>query len=225
MNGNAISIKEINKVYGSKAKKIEALKNINLNFEYGKFYLITGHSGSGKSTLLKLLGLIDRPTSGEIYFEDNNIDKMNNKDLAKIRNEKIGYIFQDYYLDKYLTAQENVIIPMIINKKYRNRKEIINKSSILLEQVGLKDRIRHFPKELSGGEQQRVAIARALANNSMIILADEPTGNLDLKNEEFVFKKLKEMSKAGKCVIMVSHSKDAISYADIVIELKEGKVL
>jgi len=218
----AISIKNVDKIYGFNDKRVTALKNINCDFEFGKFYLIIGHSGSGKSTLLRILGLIDRPTKGDVFVSGKYANRLNSKELAHLRNNEIGFIFQDYFLDKYLTAKENITIPMLINKKYKNKQQINQKSLDLLKDIGLEKRVNHFPKELSGGEQQRVAIARALANNPNIILADEPTGNLDIENETYIFNKLKEMSKKGKCIIVVSHSKDAIKYADKVIELKEG---
>lgn len=222
---DAIVVKNLTKIYGKNNKKVEALKKFNQNFKYGTFYLINGHSGSGKSTLLRLIGLIDKPTTGKIYINDKCMTNLSNTDLAKLRNDNIGFIFQDFYLDKYLTATENVTIPMLINKKYKNRKEIVSKSIELLEMIGLKNRINHYPREMSGGEQQRVAIARALANNPDIILADEPTGNLDIKNEKFIFENLKTLAKSGKCVIMVSHSKDAEQYADEIIEISEGVIL
>ncbi len=222
---SAIKIKNISKEYGTKNKKVHALDNITKEFQYGKFYLITGHSGSGKTTLLKIMGLVDNETKGEIFIKDKDVAKLSVKEKAEIRNKEIGFIFQEFYLDKYLTALENVTIPMLINKKYKDYSEIKKRSTDLLKQVGLESRIKHFPKELSGGEQERVAIARALANNPDIILADEPTGNLDIANEEYVFEYLKKLSEEGKCIIMVSHSKDALKYADEVIELKEGKLL
>lgn len=221
----AIEVKSLKKVYSSGSKNVIALNNINKKFSYGKFYLINGHSGSGKSTLLRIIGLIDKQTEGHLILTGKDVNELSNKELAVLRNKEIGFIFQEFYLDKYLTAMENVTIPMLINKEYHSKKEIVSRSLELLENVGLKDRVKHYPKELSGGEQQRVAIARALANDPKIILADEPTGNLDEKNEKIVFENLKEFAKNGKCVIMVSHSKDALKYADEVIELKEGVFL
>ncbi len=224
-NNTLISLKNLSKSYYKGSKEIKVLNNINLDFEPGKFYLIVGHSGSGKSTLLKIMGLIDKPTNGEIFINNNNVNNLSDRKLAKFRNNEIGFVFQDYFLDKLLTAYENVTVPMIINKEYKKRKIVKKRALELLDFVGLKDRIKHFPKELSGGEEQRVAIARALANDPSIILADEPTGNLDVESEKFIFEKLKEMSKNGKCIIMVSHSKDAINYADKVLEVKDGVIL
>ena len=225
MKETIIELKNVSKEFKRKNETIKALDDISINFEAGKFYAIMGHSGSGKSTLLRLIGLIDKPTTGKIYINDKCMTNLNNTDLSKLRNDNIGFIFQDFYLDKYLTATENVTIPMLINKKYKNKKEIVTKSIELLEMLGLKNRINHYPREMSGGEQQRVAIARALANNPDIILADEPTGNLDIKNEKFIFENLKTLAKSGKCVIMVSHSKDAEQYAVEIIEISEGVIL
>ncbi len=219
----AVTISNLTKIYNTKAKTVTALKNINVEFEFGKFYLITGHSGSGKSTLLRIIGLIDNATSGDIFLNGTNIKELKSKQLADIRNKEIGFIFQEFFLDKFLTARENVTIPMLINKSFSAQEAKI-RSNELLAAMGLSARANHFPKELSGGEQQRVAIARSLANNPNIILADEPTGNLDIENEIFIFEKLKEMSNNGKCIIMVSHSKDALKYADKVLEIENGEL-
>ena len=224
MKNVVLKLHNIKKIYKVKDENILALDNINIDFELGKFYLIIGHSGSGKSTLLHLLGLIDNAYSGEIIFSDNNISNLNSKELAKLRNEKIGYIFQEFYLDKYLKAYENIMVPMLINKNFPNKKEIFKRSLLLLDKVGLEKRKNHFPKQLSGGEQQRVCIARALANYPDIILADEPTGNLDINNEKYIFNLLKELASENKCVIMVSHSSDAKNYADVILEMDNGRL-
>ena len=224
MKNVVLKLHNIKKIYKVKDENILALDNINIDFELGKFYLIIGHSGSGKSTLLHLLGLIDNADSGEIIFNDNNISNLNSKELAKLRNEKIGYIFQEFYLDKYLKAYENIMVPMLINKNFSNKKEIFKRSLLLLDKVGLEKRKNHFPKQLSGGEQQRVCIARALANYPDIILADEPTGNLDINNEKYIFNLLKELASENKCVIMVSHSSDAKNYADVILEMDNGRL-
>lgn len=219
-----IEVKEINKTYKKKDETIEALNNINLSFEKGKFYAIMGHSGSGKSTLIRILGLIDEFDSGEYLLNNNSVKKLNNLESSEIRMKEIGFVFQDFYLDEYMTAKENIILPMLINKSIekQDREKIAEQ---LLEKMGLLDRKNHLPKELSGGEKQRVCIARALANNPSIILADEPTGDLDEKNESIIFEYLKELSKEGKCVIVVSHSNEVKKYADEVINLKEGKLV
>ena len=218
-----ITLKNVTKNYISRHRNILVLDDISVEFLSGTFYLIIGHSGNGKSTLINILGLIDSKFDGNYTIYGQNISTLNDKDLAKIRMQHIGFIFQDFYLDPYLKAIENVIVPMYINKSVskENRK---SKAIELLDRVGLKERIHHFPRELSGGEQQRVAIARALANDPDIILADEPTGNLDSTNEKMVFEQLKKLSKDGKCVIVVSHSDLAKKYADVVYEIDNHKL-
>lgn len=206
------------KVYNG---KIEAVKNVTLNLEKGKFYAIMGHSGSGKTTLLQLLGLLDKMTSGELYIDGENVANLNEKEKAKIRMGKIGFIFQAFYLNPKLKAYENVMLPMYINENYRNH-DLKAKAMTLLEQLGMSDRAKHYPKELSGGEQQRVAIARSLANDPDCIFADEPTGNLDVENEIVVFDTLKKLSKEGKCVLVVSHNEIVKKYADKLFYMDKG---
>ncbi len=183
-----------------------------------------GHSGSGKSTLIKILGLMDKASSGKYQINGSNVNSLSDEEESRLRMENVGFIFQDYKLDANLRAIENVILPMLINKKI-DKKERINLATNLLKSVGLENRINHFPKEMSGGEQQRVCIARALANNPDYILADEPTGNLDEENEIKVLNILKELSQKGKCVIVVSHSNEIVKYADQVLNLSQGKLV
>ncbi len=218
-----ITLKNVTKNYISRHRNILVLDDISVEFLSGTFYLIIGHSGNGKSTLINILGLIDSKFDGNYTIYGQNISTLNDKDLAKIRMQHIGFIFQDFYLESYLKAIENVIVPMYINKDI-SKESRKSRAMELLDKVGLKDRIHHFPRELSGGEQQRVAIARALANDPDIILADEPTGNLDSTNEKMVFEQLKKLSKDGKCVIVVSHSDLAKKYADVVYELDDHKL-
>lgn len=220
----AISIDNIVKKYHLKEELILAINNLSYNFEYGKMYAIMGHSGSGKSTLVQCLGLLDKIDSGKIYIDGKDISKITMKEQNALRNKKIGFIFQSYYLNNTMKAYENVMLPMLINGDY-NSLDLRKKSKDLLCEVGLGERINHYPKELSGGEQQRVAIARAIANNPSIILADEPTGNLDEENEKYILEKLKKMSEEGKCVIIVSHNNIVKEYADIVINMRKGKFL
>ena len=223
MENKYLKLENICKVYNSKTEKVIALNQINYQFEVGKFYAIMGHSGSGKSTLISILGLIDRPSSGKYYLNGEDVFKLDDYKLSKLRNKEIGFIFQNFYLDEHLKASENVMIPMIINENIP-KDERKNRAITLLKKLNLEKRINHFPKEMSGGEQQRVAIARALANEPNIILADEPTGNLDKKNELMVFEELKNLSLAGKLVIVVSHSDEIKNYADIILELKDGEL-
>ncbi len=218
-----IKMNNINKKYSKNSNEINALSNINVNFEKGKFYAIMGHSGSGKTTLLSIIGLINNFDSGKYFLENKDIKKLNDIELSKFRMNKIGFIFQDFYLDEHMTSLENVMLPMIINNKIK-KNERRNIALDLLKKVNMLERASHLPKELSGGEQQRIAIARALANNPTIILADEPTGNLDVENEKIIFEELKKLSKNGKCVIVVSHSNEVIKYADIVMNIEKGEL-
>lgn len=223
MNKDIIKLTNLVKDYNTLNKKIEVLKKINYSFDKGKFYAIKGHSGSGKSTLVKILGLMDNPTSGKYLLFNNEVSKLSDKLSSYYRMKHIGFIFQEYNLNPYLNAIENVIVPMLFNAEI-SKKERKEKAKELLKKVGLENRLTHFPSDLSGGEQQRVAIARSLANSPDILIADEPTGNLDKANEKIIFKLLKEMSNEGKCVIVVSHSDEVDLYSDICLELDNGKL-
>ncbi len=218
-----MNIENVCKVYKTKNDEVKALDNVSYEFKPGKLYAIMGHSGSGKSTLISILGLIETLTSGRITINNKDISKLKDDELANLRMKYIGFVFQDFYLDEHLKAYENVLLPMLINKEIKkaNRKE---KALKLLTDLGLNERINHYPKELSGGEQQRVAIARSLANDPEIILADEPTGNLDEENEKLVFETLKSLAKKGKCVIVVTHSEEIKKYADEILKITKGKL-
>ncbi len=218
-----MKVENITKIYRTKTSEIKALDNISYEFIPGKMYAIMGHSGSGKSTLISILGLIDTYTSGKISIENKDVSKLKENELADLRMKHIGFVFQDFYLDEHLKAYENVMLPMLINKEIK-KEERKEKACKLLIDLGLRDRINHFPKEMSGGEQQRVAIARSLANDPKIILADEPTGNLDEENEKLVFETLKDLSKKGKCVIVVTHSEEIKKYADKILTINKGKL-
>lgn len=220
-----IKLNNISKTYKTKSKNIQVLNGLSINFYKSKFYAIMGHSGSGKSTLINILGLIDSFEEGQYLLNNNDISLLNDNQLSNLRMNNIGFIFQDFQLDLNLTAIENVVLPTLINKNF-NKSERIKKAEELLKYLGLSERINHFPHELSGGEQQRVAIARALINNPAIILADEPTGNLDEPKEVGVFDTLKQLAKKeGKCVIVVCHSNVVKKYADEVFILKNGKLI
>ena len=216
-----IELINLKKEYKTSKENLEVLKGINYSFEQGKLYAIKGHSGSGKTTLVRILGLMDGLTSCEYLLYNKTTKSLSDKESSYYRMKHIGFIFQEYNLNPYLKAYENVIVPMLINKKIKPQNRL-SKAENLLSDVGLFERKDHFPKELSGGEQQRVAIARALANNPDIIIADEPTGNLDKKNEKIIFKILKQMAESGKCVIVVSHSDEISSYADVNLLLEDG---
>ena len=220
-----LEIKNLSKKYIlNKKNEVIALDNISITFNKNKFYGIKGHSGSGKSTLINIIGLIESKTSGKYLINNKDIDNLTEDEKADLRKSKIGFVFQDFFLNPRLTALENVIIPMLINddipKDKRNER-----AEKILTKLGLKDRVNHKPTELSGGEQQGVAIARALANNPDIILADEPTGNLDKENEIIVFDILKKLVKEeNKCVIVVTHNEIIDKYADTIYKIEKGKI-
>lgn len=217
MNNIAIKIENLSKSYYAHNEKIKVFENFEQGFEYGKFYGIMGHSGCGKSTLIKLIGMLDTPDNGKIYIENENISSLNDTQKSIIRNRKIGFIFQDFLLDDNLNVLDNILLPTLLNGNLKENK--INALN-LSQKYKIDKRLKHFPKELSGGEQQRAAVARALINDPSIILADEPTGNLDKKNEDIILNDLKELSKENKCVIVVSHSEKIKKYADKIIYLE-----
>ena len=223
MDDKLIYIANLVKEYQVDKENVIVLDNLNIEFLSGKFYAIMGHSGSGKSTLINIIGLLETATSGEYYLNGKNISDLNENEKANIRAKCFGFIFQDYNLDPNLKAYENVMLPMLIDKKVKN-KDAKEKAIRLLDSLDLTHRINHYPKELSGGEQQRVAIARALANDPKVILADEPTGNLDKKNEQKIFSDLKKLSESGKCVIVISHSLEIKEYADVIYNLEDGTI-
>lgn len=218
-----IVLENINKIYENKKNQIKVFSNLSINFCEGKLYVIMGSSGCGKTTLLNILGMNDLNFDGDYYLNEFNVKNKNTIGISKIKNLEIGFVFQQFYLKENLNSMENVMLPMLINNdiKFDDRKE---KSLNLLKKMGLESRFYHFPKELSGGEQQRVAIARALANNPKIILADEPTGNLDEDNEEMILKILRSLADDGKCVIIMSHSNNLKKYADKVFKIIDGEL-
>lgn len=213
-----IEIKNLKKTY----KDNIIFSDLSIFFETGKLYAIIGESGCGKTTLFKIISLIEKFDKGELIINKKNIKNLTNDSLSEIRNKDIGFIFQNYFLNEHLTVLENVCLPMLINKELSTL-EKENKARVLLNKFGLLSKINDFPKKLSGGMQQRVAIARALINNPNIILADEPTGNLDQENEKIVFEELKKLSRNGKCVIVVTHSEFIKKYADVIYNLEELK--
>ncbi|EEY35950.1 ABC transporter ATP-binding protein [Pseudoleptotrichia goodfellowii] len=223
MNNKIIELKNVNKIYKTKVEEIHILKDVNLSFSKGDFASIQGKSGSGKTTLLNILGLLDVPTNGELKIDGNSVDYKNEKIKNRIRNEKIGFVFQFHYLLNEFTALENVMIPALINKK-RDKKEIREKAEELLGLVGLQDRITHKPLELSGGEKQRVAIARSMINNPEIILADEPTGNLDSETSDVINSLFKKINKEkDQSIIIVTHSAELANLATYKYKIEKGK--
>lgn len=217
-----LKVKNLVKNYYKDNEKIEAVNNISYNFEKGKFYAIMGPSGSGKSTFLHLIGTLDTYDEGSVFINNIDVSSLDDLQLSKIRKEEIGFVFQSFYLNNNMKAYENVIMPIMLDKiPYKDKKE---KGITILNNLGLEKRVNHYPSELSKGECQRVAIARALINNPNIILADEPTGNLDSKNERNIFELLKKLSFEGKCVIVVSHNEEIKKYADVVLKIRDGKL-
>ena len=210
-----IEVRGITKIYPNKT---QVLDGFSYQFQEGKFYAIMGRSGAGKSTLLNILGTIDTPTEGEVILAGENIAGVKEDEKAKIRMKQIGFVFQGFYLNPYLSAMENVIVPMRINPDIPT-KEREGRALEIMEKFGVKELAKSLPSQLSGGEQQRVAIARALANHPEIILADEPTGNLDEENEKVVFSHLKTLAEQGYTVIVVSHNERVKDYADEIIEM------
>ncbi len=214
----------LNKTYHSEAEEIHALKDINLQIREGDFISITGHSGAGKTTMLNLFGCLDNVTSGELKMLQNNMNKLKKKEMPKFRRDNIGIVFQDFLFIPTLTALENVMLPLSF-KKHKD-KNAESKAKKLLERVGMKNRMDHYPKELSGGEMQRVAIARSLINSPKILLADEPTGNLDTKNAQNIFDLLKEINEEQNMTILVAtHNMKLGKQAKRHINLEDGKII
>ena len=218
-----IELKNVNKIYKTKVENIHILKNINLAFNKGDFISIQGKSGSGKTSLLNILGLLDEPTDGEIYINGEKIHYRNEKAKTAIRNKKIGFVFQFHYLLNEFTALENVMMPALINKNM-NKNEIKKKAKELLALVGLAKRTKHKPMELSGGEKQRVAIARAMINDPDIILADEPTGNLDTETSNIINKLFMKINKErNQSIIIVTHSLELANLATYKYKIENGE--
>ena len=218
-----IEIRDIYKIYNPGENEVRALDGINLTVEHGEFLAIVGQSGSGKSTLMNMLGLLDIPTSGTYILDGVDVKDMTDDELSEIRNKEIGFIFQGFNLIPSLTAVENVELPLV----YRGmKKEERNKLALeALERVGLSHRLDHLPKQMSGGQQQRVAIARAVAARPPIILADEPTGNLDSHSGVEVMKILHELHEEGRTVILITHDNDIANEAQRVIRIQDGQII
>lgn len=218
-----IRIENLNKIYKNGSVEVHALNDVNMEVSRGEFLAVMGHSGSGKSTLMNIIGCLDRPSSGKYFLDGIEIDKQSPDELSLIRNKKIGFVFQAFNLIPRTNVLSNVELPMIYAKvKSKQRSE---RALELLEKVGLKDRINHMPNELSGGQMQRAAIARALANNPPIILADEPTGNLDTNSSEEIMKIFRDLNREGTSIIVVTHEPEVAKYADRIIVFKDGCII
>ncbi len=203
--------------------RIFAVKDVSITISQNRFYGIKGHSGSGKTTLINMLGLLDEPTTGDIYINGANVSGLDEDEKAEIRRRQFGFVFQAFYLNEKLRAYENVMVPMFINPLYKNI-DLKTKAIDLLKMLGLSDRLGHFPGQLSAGEQQRVAIARSLANDPRCIIADEPTGNLDEENEVLILDILKGLAQNGRTVIVVTHNKVIEEYADELYLMTAGSL-
>ena len=217
-----IELINVQKKYSFKNKCINALDDINIKFEEGKLYGIMGESGSGKSTLMQIIGLLIEPTSGTLKIDGHNTSKLSEKNIANLRKTKLAYIFQSFNLIPTMNVTENVILPLYTNRNL-TKKEKVERVNNLLNSLGIENRNKHYPNQLSGGEQQRVAIARALCNNPEIILADEPTASLDKENTIKILSILKKLSNQDKCVIVICHDDIIKDYADEIIYLKNGR--
>jgi putative ABC transport system ATP-binding protein len=219
-----VELKNVSKVYKMEKVEVLALREVNMKIKKGEFVAVIGPSGSGKSTLLHMIGCLDRPTKGEVILDGIDVSKLSDNELSRIRAEKIGFVFQFFNLYPTLTALENVELPMMIVEK--NKSERKKKARELLKIVGMEKKAEHLPSQLSGGERQRVAIARALANDPPLILADEPTGNLDSKSGKEIAALLNKLQEEKrKTIVMVTHMQDIAKFAERLIYLKDGEII
>jgi len=217
-----IKLENVWKTYTTGEVKVNALQGVNLSIKKGDFIAIQGPSGSGKSTMLKMIGSLDIPTKGKVLLKNKNIARLGDSKLAQIRGEQIGFIFQQFNLLEALTAKENVMLPMVFQDIAKQ--EMSKRSETILTKMGLGEKLENKPTQLSGGQQQRVAISRALANNPEVILADEPTGNLDSKTGSNVIHLLKQLNREGKTIVMITHDDKIAKQAKKIIKIKDGKI-
>lgn len=217
-----IELVGITKSYRNGDEELKVLKGIDLMVDEGEFLAIMGPSGSGKSTLMNIIGLLDRPTDGDYQLNGTQVEDLSEKELSRVRNQEIGFVFQQFFLLAKLTALQNVELPLIYAGVSSNKRQALAAS--FLEKVELGERMKHLPSELSGGQKQRVAIARALVNDPSIILADEPTGALDTKTGEQIMSLLKALNREGKTIVMVTHEPEIAAHAKRVIVLRDGEI-
>ena len=217
-----IDLKNVSKSYRNGDQELQVLKDVHLEVEEGEFVAIMGPSGSGKSTLMNIIGMLDRPTSGEYYLEGEKVAKLSEKKLAKVRNQQIGFVFQQFFLLSKLNALQNVELPLIYAGVSQSKRKALAEQ--YLKKVELETRMHNLPSELSGGQKQRVAIARALVNHPSIILADEPTGALDTKTGEQIMELLTELNREGKTIIMVTHEPEIAAFAKRQIVIRDGVI-
>lgn len=218
-----IEIRNMRKIYNPGENEVRALDGVDLTIDEGEYVTIIGHSGSGKSTLMNMLGCLDVQTSGEYYLHGNDVGSMDDDELSDIRNREIGFIFQGFNLIPSLTARENVELPLIYRGVGKREREHLATES--LKKVGLEKRMDHTPAEMSGGQQQRVAIARAIAQAPPVILADEPTGNLDSRSTLEIMEILKQLHREGRTVIIITHDDEIAAKADRIVEIRDGKIV
>ena len=217
-----VKVENLTKKYGKGENEVIALNNVSLTIEKGEFVAIIGSSGSGKSTLLHLIGGVDRPTSGKVFVDGKDIYQLNDDNLAIFRRQNIGIIYQFYNLMPILNVKENITLPCDLDGKKVDQERL----NLLISTLGLKERITHLPNELSGGQQQRVAIGRSLINNPAVVLADEPTGNLDSKSSNEIISLLKKSNKElGQTIIMITHNPEIAKEADRIIKIEDGKIV
>ncbi len=226
MSNPVIHVQDLTKVYGSGESSVHALAGVNASVEKGEFVAIMGPSGSGKSTLMNIIGCLDRPTAGAYLLDGRDVSRLSKNELALVRNQKIGFIFQSFNLLPRLNALDNVMLPMLYNShEALSAKEQHSRAVAALESVGLGNRVHHRPNQLSGGQQQRVAIARSLVNRPPLILADEPTGNLDSKSSVEIMGLLHELHRKGATIVMVTHEHDIAAHAQRIICVRDGIVI